>query len=396
MVTAVEIAPQPVQASPSMQVFKKEKTPVETPPVVKIPAEVEKPLPKPVPKKEPKKSEMDKICKADEVVEVSPRPAQRKPLNLAKMMERKIQQENKPKKKVVSLRDIPGDEIFIPLTGPEVDFEEIIRKSSPKLSRKEPSEDTPDVIFIPLHSPPKEKEEFIRKSPPKLRRKEPSEDNPDMIYIPLHSPPKEKEEFIRKSPPKLRRKEPSEDNPNMIYIPLHSPPKEKEESIRKSPPKLCRREPSEDNPNVIYIPLHSPPKEKKVQVEVRGVSERVSEPLSGTRSPGKAPKPYEICEDGSIFIPLHTPDEEKGSRTFEEEIRRVERELQRVKAVEAERRERERDQQKPATLDLNDASASRTRLSQSYPGKQGNLVSFNSGFFHLVISTHTKLLKASL
>lgn len=229
------------------------------------PKEVKKPVVKTVVKKEEKLPDPDEIRKVDEVPLGSPKPVQRKPVNLAKMMERKIQQDNKPKKKTVSLRDIPGDEIFIPLTGPEIDFDDIIRKASPKLSRKEPSEDTPDVI---------------------------------------------------------------------------------------------------------YISLHSPPKEKNIEAEVRAASESVSGPAGAARSPGKTPKAYEVCDDGSIYIPLHTPDEEKNSRTFEEEIRRVEKELQRVKAAEAERRERERDQLKPATLDLTD---NRSRLSQSYPGKQGIL-----------------------
>ena len=58
-------------------------------------------------------------------------------------------------KKVISLRDLPVDEIYIPLTGPEVDFEDIIRKTSPNVKKKS-SEKTSsnDEIIIPLTSPP--------------------------------------------------------------------------------------------------------------------------------------------------------------------------------------------------------------------------------------------------
>lgn len=313
-VTTAEIAPQkPRKSDVSKPVAK---------PEVEHPAES---VPKPEKKIQPK---MDEIKRADEVKEVPKRVMKAKPVSLPKLIDKKPV---KPKK-VISLRDIPADEIYIPLKGPEVDFEEIIRKASPNLRRK--SEQPP---------------------PPKSKKT----DSPDEIYIPLHSPPKEtseKEESEKQSEESGSSTFKQNFDDGGIYIPLHSPPKSPKTVVDKS----------SDKKMVV---------DKKSEVKIKTSLSSVVGDVKyqkKTYEPKKT-KPYEVCEDGSIFIPLHSPEEERNARTFEEEIRRVDQELQKAReAAERRQREEEKQQSKPVTLDLNESQCNRSRLSQTFPsGRPG-------------------------
>lgn len=307
-VTAAEITPQ-----------KPQKTEVAKPvakPEVEHPVEI---VPKPEKKIQPK---MDEIKRADEVKVAPKRVMKAKPVSLPKLIDKKPI--SKPKK-VISLRDIPANEIYIPLKGPEVDFEEIIRKASPNLKRKtEPPRPTSTT------------------------------DNPDEIYIPLHSPPKETSEKEESEKPSVEStfKQNFDDG---IYIPLHSPPKSSKTVVEKS---------SDKKKSVV---------DKRSEVKSKtSLSSVVSDKYQKKSYEPKKTK-YEVCEDGSIIIPLHSPEEERNARTFEEEIRRVDKELQKAREA-AERRQREEEKQnKPVTLDLNESQNNRSRLSQTFPsGKPGN------------------------
>lgn len=272
----------------------------ETPkPKAPVKSDVEKAI-ESVPVKKEKKlpPQMDEIKRADDGPAKS---VQRKPLALSKLIDKRTVPPKK--KKVISLRDIPADEIYIPLKGPEVDFEEIIRKASPKLKRKEENKkESADEIYIPLHSPPKSS---VQSSVQPSEESTFKQNFDDGIYIPLHSPPKS--------------------------------PKPEKSNVSKS---------------AVGVPV---------------LSSSISD-----KKPKK--KSYEVCDDNSIFIPLHSPEEERSARTFEEEIRRVDQELQKAREA-AERRQRDEDRQhKPVTLDLSDSGSNRSRLSQTFPsGKPGNL-----------------------
>lgn len=213
---------------------------------------------------------------------------------------------NKPKK-VISLRDLPVDELYIPLTGPEIDFEEIMRKASPNTRKKVEAA---------------------------MEKKAGKQQTADEIYIPLHSPPKteEVEEKLKESQETFKQ-----NFDDGVYIPLHSPPKGSREGLKKVPP-----------PKVPELP-------------------RVEKLRKEKQEPKK--KEYEVCEDGSIYIPLHSPEEERSARKFEEEIMRVDLELQKARDAAEERLKRE---EKPESQTLVESGSQMSRLSHGLPsGKSG-------------------------
>lgn len=199
-------------------------------------------------------------------------------------------------KKIISLRDLPVDEIYIPLKGPELDFEEIIRKASPNIKKKVEKPSTADEIFIPLHSPTKSHAEH-------------DDGKAFADDVPSYS----------QGSPKTRTK-------------------------------VCTKQ-----------AFPSSQCEKSTEIHRKAKQETKM-------------REYEVCEDGSIFIPLHSPNEEKKIKNFENDTESLNEKLGREAEFDSEKPRPEEDKQvKPATLDLSDSSLNAaSRLSQTLPaGRSG-------------------------
>ncbi|KAK6627803.1 hypothetical protein RUM44_010282 [Polyplax serrata] len=201
----------------------------------------------------------------------------------------KLEKKSTKPKKVISLRDLPVDEIYIPLKGPELDFEEIIRKASPN---------------------------------PKKKIEEKPTCSADEIFIPLRSPTESEKE--------LQMKRVSPRSSTMV-------------SVSKGPSKPVTER-----------------QEKKTKRETAKVRQ------------------YEVCEDGSIIIPLHSPDENKKYEEFETEGNKNDRDLDESQNM-SDWKAEEETQSKPATLDLSESGLNTTTwLSQALPPGKSEMVSGGS------------------
>lgn len=250
-----------------------------------------------------------------EVKEVVLQAKRAKPVTLPKIPDRKTNYTKT--KKIISIRDIPADEIYIPLKGPEVDLEELIRKASPNVKRKvekpekSAASTSEDYVFISLHSPTESEKERERD--------------------------REKDKETEKAE-KSTFKQNFDDG---IYIPLHSPPRSPNSAVSKT-----------------IIPT----------LDRKLVDSKKSTPVSKNKPKEPKKTKYEVCEDGSIFIPLHSPDEDsRPIRNFEDEIRRVDEELQAVKEM-AEKGLLGEEKQKLSLLDLSDQTGNRQSLPMGRPG----------------------------